>query len=35
MYEGKTLEEAIRCWKYKKSKKGHNAYERADLKVLG
>ncbi len=30
----KSLEQAIRCWKYKKSLKGHNRYERNDLKVL-
>ena len=32
--EGKSLEDAIRCWKYKKSIKGHNRYERSDLEVL-
>ena len=31
---GKTLADAIRCWKYKKSLKGHNRYERSDLTVL-
>ena len=30
----KTLELAIKCWKYKKSLKGHNRYEREDLKIL-
>lgn len=30
----KTLEQAIRCWKYKKSLKGHNKYEKEDLKAL-
>lgn len=30
----KKLEQAIKCWKYKKSLKGHNRYERTDLKVL-
>ena len=30
----KSLEQAIICWKYKKSLKGHNKYEREDLKVL-
>ena len=30
----KTLEQAIKCWKYKKSLKGHNKYEREDLKIL-
>lgn len=28
---GKSLEEAIRCWKHKKSLPGHNRYEKADL----
>jgi hypothetical protein len=32
--EGKSLEDAIRCWKYKKSLKGHNRYERSDLEAL-
>lgn len=30
----KNLEQAIKCWKYKKSLKGHNKYERDDLKAL-
>lgn len=30
----KTLDDAIKCWKYKKSQKGHNRYEKEDLKVL-
>ena len=30
----KNLEQAIKCWKYKKSLKGHNKYEKNDLKVL-
>lgn len=30
----KSLEQAIKCWKYKKSLKGHNKYEKEDLKVL-
>ena len=30
----KSLEQAIKCWKYKKSLKGHNKYEREDLKAL-
>ncbi len=30
----KNLEQAITCWKYKKSIKGHNRYEREDLKAL-
>lgn len=33
--EGRSLEEAIACWKYKKSLPGHNCYERSDLDVLG
>lgn len=28
---GKSLEEAITCWKYKKQLQGHNRYERTDL----
>ena len=32
--KGKNLEQAIKCWKYKKSLKGHNKYEREDLKIL-
>lgn len=28
---GKSLDEAIRCWKHKKSQQGHNRYEKADL----
>ena len=30
----KSLEQAIEYWKYKKSLKGHNKYEREDLKIL-
>lgn len=30
----KNLNQAIKCWKYKKSLKGHNRYEKSDLKVL-
>ena len=30
----KSLEQAIKCWKYKKSMKGHNRYEESDLIVL-
>lgn len=30
----KNLDQAIKCWKYKKSLKGHNKYEQSDLKVL-
>lgn len=32
--EGRTLEEAIKCWKYKKSLQGHNRYEQSDLIAL-
>jgi hypothetical protein len=32
--EGKSLEEAIKCWKYKKSLQGHTRYEKTDLIVL-
>lgn len=32
--QGKSLEEAIICWKYKKSLKGHNRYEKSDLIAL-
>lgn len=32
--KGKTLEEAISCWKYKKQQPGHNRYEKSDLEVL-
>ena len=32
--EDKNLEQAIKCWKYKKSLKGYNKYEREDLKIL-
>lgn len=32
--KGKTLEEAIICWKYKKSIQGHNRYEESDLVAL-
>ncbi len=31
---GRTLEHAVRCWKYKKSIKGHHRYERSDLAAL-
>lgn len=30
----KSLEQAIKCWKYKKSLKGHNKYEKQDLEIL-
>ena len=29
--KGKSLEEAIKCWKYKKQLQGHNRYEKTDL----
>ena len=32
--KGASLEDAIKCWKYKKSIKGHNRYEKTDLKAL-
>ena len=32
--QGRSLEEAIACWKYKKSQPGHNRYEQSDLIVL-
>ena len=31
---GRSLEEAIVCWKYKKSVQGHNRYESSDLAAL-
>ena len=31
---GRSLDDAIKCWKYKKSLMGHNRYERADLVAL-
>ncbi|MGN1406689.1 MAG: hypothetical protein ACI4WM_10470 [Erysipelotrichaceae bacterium] len=30
----KSLNDAIKCWKYKKSLPGHNRYEQADLIIL-
>ncbi len=33
--QGRSLEEAIACWKYKKSLSEHNRYERSDLIALG
>lgn len=33
--KGRPLDDAIKCWKYKKSLPGHNRYEDSDLKVLG
>lgn len=32
--KGKSLEEAIKCWKYKKQLQGHNRYEHSDLIAL-
>ncbi len=32
--KGKSLDDAIKCWKYKKSLKGHNRYEITDLIAL-
>ena len=32
--KGASLKDAIKCWKYKKSLKGHNRYERSDLEAL-
>ena len=32
--DDKSLDDAIKCWKYKKSLKGHNRYEKSDLGVL-
>lgn len=32
--ESKTLRDAIKCWKYKKSLQGHNRYEKSDLTAL-
>lgn len=31
---GATREDAIKCWKYKKSLPGHNRYEKSDLEIL-
>lgn len=33
--QGKTLDDAIKCWKYKKSLSGHNRYEQSDLIAIG
>jgi len=33
--KSRTLEDAIKCWKYKKGLQGHNCYERTDTTVLG
>lgn len=32
--EDKSLDDAIKCWKYKKSLKGHNRYGESDLEAL-
>ena len=32
--DDKSLDDAIKCWKYKKSLKGHNKYEDSDLEIL-
>ena len=32
--QGMSLDDAIKCWKYKKSLEGHNRYEKSDLIVL-
>ena len=32
--KGKALDEAIKCWKYKKQLQGHNRYERTDLVAI-
>ena len=32
--QGKSLEQAIQCWKYKKSLQGHNRYEKTDLACI-
>lgn len=32
--QGKSLEDAIKCWKYKKQMRGDNRYERADFIAL-
>ena len=32
--KGSSLDDAIEFWKYKKSLKGHNKYERSDLNIL-
>lgn len=34
IYKGKSLDDAIRCWKYKKQSQGHNRYEKSDLIAL-
>lgn len=32
--QGKSLSDAIKCWKYKKQMRGHNRYERSDLTAI-
>ena len=32
--DDKSLDDAIKCWKYKKSIRGHNRYEKSDLGAL-
>lgn len=32
--DDKSLKDAVACWKYKKSLKGHNRYEKSDLNIL-
>ncbi len=32
--KGKSLDDAIKCWKHKKSVQGHNRYEKSDLTAL-
>lgn len=32
--KGNSLDDAIKCWKYKKQMKGHNRYERSDLAAI-
>lgn len=33
-HQGKSLEEAIKCWKYKKELPGHNRYEKSDFTAI-
>ena len=32
--KGKSLDDAIKCWKYKKQLPGHNRYEKSDLSII-
>lgn len=32
--KGRSLKDAIRCWRYKKGLRGHNRYEKSDLTAL-